>query len=288
MLLQRLNRRFDFWSVDDYSIKMDSVSADLPTPSSASVSPPLPEPTNRSRHSRKRLVMLLLIFFGLVISSVVGFLYLESQDRVQKRLLLNAQEWKNKFTIPSVQPVYFAPSPLTNVKLTSPSASSSPTLTPEATTLTDLPPLYAELNWQTVSPQNSRFKDYDMIYASSNIKELDVTIKYNQLSGQEWYAEKISPESDPPVKLSQRFTKYYDSEFTKRGWSFRIELPQSNLSAPAGGYMLGDVMGYIGIKDSSLRLFMFEDFREEAEQCPCTSHYWVYVSEVTSLEKILD
>ena len=80
--------KFDFWSEAGYSIIMEPVSADLPTPSSSTVPPTLPEPTNRSRHPRKRLVILLLIFFGLVISSVAGFYIWKAKTALKKNYYL--------------------------------------------------------------------------------------------------------------------------------------------------------------------------------------------------------
>ena len=264
---------------------MEPVSADLPNPSSSTLPPTLPELTNRSRHPKKRLAILLLIFFGLMISSVAGFLYLESPDRAQKRLLLNAQEWRNKFTTPSVQPVYFAPSPLTNDKLISPSVSSSPTLTPEATTLIDLPFLFPELCWIKIVGNN--FEDINKLYVTSD----DYTLFSEEvgLKSQGWVAKKENLSEKELLDVSEKFRLFYGSEFEKLNWKWQASIPNYKFMTIVADGPNGSAWGLIGVRENNLRVITLSESRSGIgfENCPCAITFEVYLSEIYPIAKVI-
>lgn len=239
----------------------------------------LQKPTQPSLISKKRLIILLIIFVFLLITAPMVFIYFENRERIR----LNAEYLAN-LPFPTMSP-FMSPVEI-KYKSPTPIPTPLPSYTPDAKTLTELPSLYNELEWKKLTPENSRFKDHDMIYYYSQDGKSFGMIPYGRLSGNEWYATKVSPQSDPPVMLSQRFNKYYQNEFSKIGWAFRIETPQFEINAPAGGYPLGDIWGYIGKKDDQIKLIVFEEQREQAQQCPCVSHFWVYISNVIEAEQI--
>lgn len=229
-----------------------------------------------SKPKRSYLAVLVVALLVILFGSTGVFFYITqvSQKKTPKMHL-------ESISLPSSSP------------LLHPSVSPTPIQYLHASTL-DVPPLFPGLSWIDVNSENKRIGEYDTLYVTS--EDGKYFANGAKLDGQEWRAEKIGLTENEFDDLKNKFRYYYETDLVNKGWRQDAKIPTMRLQAIIADGPNGGVWGYVGVLEGSFRVIVLEETfdgqkksdRVNPGSCPCGLTFGIFVSNILSLDQILE
>lgn len=151
--------------------------------------------------------------------------------------------------------------------------------------LQDVPQLYSELNWKKTSLSDTKYSDLESVYVYSDDDKYfaDGAI----LPVEVWVSEKDFANHQLKTDFSRGLIGYYESHLNKSGWAFEGRIEGYKITSTAGDGPLSSIWGIVGINNDSVRAVTIAEEWSTIEAGPINVKYYLFVSEVITLEDLL-
>ncbi len=125
----------------------------------------------------------------------------------------------------------------------------------ELAELNNLPKFYPTVSWEQVPlDQQSDFGKIAIWLQLGNI-----IFDSPELCGQEWSAQRDASTIEETNSFEDSFYQYYDTEFSKRGWKWRIDVKGFEITGAAADGPDGSTWGYLKAIENGLRAVVLSE-----------------------------
>ena len=170
-----------------------------------------------------------------------------------------------------------------------PTQRSSAKLTP--TTKLDIPEKYATLSWQEKSSPDASDSQLHLL---TLIERKTKKTKQPSLAGKIWTATQSATDPMKLTKLTNDLMRYYESQLTRKGWTYEISFGDYQIQAIRPTIAEGNGVSFVGYEAGRIRLLSLLARTTSASnnprlptKCPCMLTVDLFASDIVPLESIL-